>query len=556
MNDSSNANPRPSTWERSTTRRFLRWLFSRRTLRRGFITLVWIVTLAALFYGFVDWRARRAWNAYRQDYEAKNGPLALEAYVPKVIPDESNFANTPFAREWLQPQGNTNFLFSKDTYGKGDFQPWDKKKVPKKYTKSFEDLVAWEQIYNTVQSGKALPKGGVPPGSLDLASRRKAAIGVINGMQEDAKALEELRQASSRPLARYALNYKMDDPVSILLPHLIQIKQTGARLKTRACAELALGQSDKALQDVMLSLYLADTLKDEPFLISYLVRVVEIEIALDTIWEGLAEHQWTDPQLQVLQQRMEGYNMIGDLEQALRAERAFGVRIIDLIKERGLAWYSRIGDAPNIPSPQGLEEFIQNLVSFFVPAGWYDQEKLHYCQGSDQLFQGTMDVKDRQVFPHQVKENNQTWENLNSPGLSDSVNLRDSLRSFFWDHNLISKMLLNSLGNLPVQAASAQTVNQAAIACALERYRIAQSHYPETLRELTKSYMPNIPRDVIDGGPYHYRTLEGDRFILYSVGWNEKDDGGVSGARKYDRTEGDWVWTYPAEPTSSDAAAR
>ncbi|MGO8701526.1 MAG: hypothetical protein ACLQVY_27900 [Limisphaerales bacterium] len=545
MDDTTNDKPRPSTWERSTTRRFLRWLLSGKTLRRGLISLAWIATLTALFYGFVDWRARRAWNAYRHDYEARNGPLALEAFVPKVIPDESNFASTPFAREWVQTQNNTNFLFSKDTYGKGDFQPWDKKKVPKKYTKCFEDLVAWEQVYQTVQSGKALPKGGVPPGPLDLASRRKAAIGVLKGMQEDAKALEELRQASSRPLARYALTYKMDDPASILLPHLICVKEAGGRLQTRACAELALGQSDKALEDVMLSLYLADTLKNEPFLISYLVRVAEIEIALRPIWEGLAEHQWTDPQLQVLQQRMEGYNMIGDLEQALRAERAFGVRMMDLVKERGLAWFTRIGDTPNLPAPQGLEEFMQNLVSFFIPAGWYDQEKLHYCQGFDQLFQGTMDAKGRQVFPQQVKENNEPWQNSSN-----------SLRNALWDHNMISKFFLPSLGKLPVQAAAAQTVSQAAIACALERFRISQGHYPETLQELTNSYMPNMPRDVIGGQPYHYRTLEGGRFILYSVGWNEKDDGGVSGARQYDRTEGDWVWTYPAESASREAAAR
>jgi hypothetical protein len=115
---------------------------------------------------------------------------------------------------------------------------------------------------------------------------------------------------------------------------------------------------------------------------------------------------------------------------------------------------------------------------------------------------------------------------------------------------------LPSLGKLPVQAASAQTVNQAAIACALERYRIAQGHYPETLQERTNSYRPKVPRDVIGGQPYHYRSLEGGRFILYSVGWNEKDDGGVSGAVQYDRTEGDWVWTYPAEPASREAAAR
>jgi len=32
-----------------------------------------------------------------------------------------------------------------------------------------------------------------------------------------------------------------------------------------------------------------------------------------------------------------------------------------------------------------------------------------------------------------------------------------------------------------------------------------------------------------------------DHFILYSIGWNEKDDGGTSGESLFAR-EGDWVW--------------
>ena len=35
------------------------------------------------------------------------------------------------------------------------------------------------------------------------------------------------------------------------------------------------------------------------------------------------------------------------------------------------------------------------------------------------------------------------------------------------------------------------------------------------------------------------------RFVLYSVGWNEKDDGGVPGKTRFDESEGDWVWEYP-----------
>ena len=45
-----------------------------------------------------------------------------------------------------------------------------------------------------------------------------------------------------------------------------------------------------------------------------------------------------------------------------------------------------------------------------------------------------------------------------------------------------------------------------------------------------------------------YRTT--DNFILYSVGWNETDDGGVvvfkqRSSSDVDISQGDWVWQYP-----------
>ena len=46
------------------------------------------------------------------------------------------------------------------------------------------------------------------------------------------------------------------------------------------------------------------------------------------------------------------------------------------------------------------------------------------------------------------------------------------------------------------------------------------------------------------------RTEDG-KFVLYSVGWNEKDDGGIVAMTtgehpRQDIEKGDWVWRYPA----------
>lgn len=67
---------------------------------------------------------------------------------------------------------------------------------------------------------------------------------------------------------------------------------------------------------------------------------------------------------------------------------------------------------------------------------------------------------------------------------------------------------------------------------------------------LSPQFIPAIPRDVINGQPLHYRRTPGGEFVLYSVGWNGRDDGGTlgwthsPGLPRIAQT-GDWVWLFP-----------
>ncbi len=87
------------------------------------------------------------------------------------------------------------------------------------------------------------------------------------------------------------------------------------------------------------------------------------------------------------------------------------------------------------------------------------------------------------------------------------------------------------------------------MACALERYRLAHGNYPETLDALAPQFIAAVPHDIINGQPLHYRRTEDGNFVLYSVGWNEIDDGGkivFSKGGRVDTEKGDWVWRqYP-----------
>ena len=116
---------------------------------------------------------------------------------------------------------------------------------------------------------------------------------------------------------------------------------------------------------------------------------------------------------------------------------------------------------------------------------------------------------------------------------------------------MFAAMLLPAGFGLAEKCAQAQaSVDLARVACALERYRLARGGYPEKLDALTPQFLTQLPHDVINGQPLKYRRTDDGRFVLYSVGWNETDDGGRVGLNskgKHDWGKGDWVWRYPAK---------
>jgi hypothetical protein len=60
------------------------------------------------------------------------------------------------------------------------------------------------------------------------------------------------------------------------------------------------------------------------------------------------------------------------------------------------------------------------------------------------------------------------------------------------------------------------------------------------LETLVPEFIKQLPHDLINGQPLKYHRDDPEHFTIYSIGWDEKDDGGSfvttwSGP-------GDWVW--------------
>ena len=92
----------------------------------------------------------------------------------------------------------------------------------------------------------------------------------------------------------------------------------------------------------------------------------------------------------------------------------------------------------------------------------------------------------------------------------------------------LSKMMLGGSEAAFMKTARVEAIilaSRAGLACRL--YKSRNGGYPERLEDLVPALLPEVPIDPFTGKPLVYRR-EGEGFIVYSLGSNEKDDGGRS----------------------------
>ena len=596
-----------------TLGKLFRWLFSWRSLKRCLLALAVLIALVVTFYAEENWRGKRAWENFRREWEAKGEKFELSAFAPPAVPDEQNFALAPVVvssyagkmNHRIEADGLTpttgrnrmtmgleraNLMFTTNmTIGS-----WQQAKTT--------DLRLWQDYYRTRfitnrwetgmpgmmmdprMRGSPPPRYGIPPpepmpvdtnqteevialatNEFPIAAQSQSpAADVLLALSRCAPAIEELRQAAARPYSRFPLNYQIENPMDLPLPHLGGLKQCAIVLQLRAIAELQAGKSEEALADVQLMLRLAESIRAEPLLISQSLRLAIINLAMQPVWEGLAERRWSEAQMKALNQELQKLDSISDFKLCLRGELARNLGAIEFArKHRGndlgyflyAVWPTTFAnidrlwrDLPALPRPLDRmleivddslpDEFISRCVNHLPPDGWYEQNKVAlakiYLEKLLPSAQPEKHMIDRQAMLKAMAsiEKARATGNLNP-------------------QNCMALMLLPAMSPAAQKMAMINnTIDLANVACALERYHLEHGEYPETLTALSPQYLEKIPPDVVDGQPLHYHRTSNGRFILYSVGWNGQDDGGVVGLNVYGRLDfntGDWVWQYPQQ---------
>ena len=161
------------------------------------IGLAWMAAIIALFYGEENWRARHAWNKYRRELEARGEQLDFRAFIPKPVPDDQDFAATPFVQSSF-PRGGAGY--EGDSYSQAE--PRISGPEKDRGNRHFRDLTAWSTAFAAVRSGdfERRPNKRRPSfqeAQFDLESRAKAAPAVLAELKRTATGSGAIRQSRS-----------------------------------------------------------------------------------------------------------------------------------------------------------------------------------------------------------------------------------------------------------------------------------------------------------------------------------------------------------------------
>jgi hypothetical protein len=514
---------------------FIRWLFCWRNFKRFLFGLACFATLIALFYAEEDWRGKHDWEKFKREWVVKGEHFDFASVIPESVPDDQNFALTPVVAssysyiltrngEKIPGEKRDTRLMNRLDFDLGDVDlktngigNWAKGTT--------SDLKPWQTLYRELATKTNLFE--IP------AQPQSPATDVLLALGKFDPTVEELRQAGLLPESRFPLNYATENPATILIPHLAELKRTALLLQLRAIAELQTDQTEKSLDDVKLMLRLAGSVRTEPFLISHVVRIAILQIALQPVYEGLAERKWSDKQLVALDSALAKFDFLADYGVAIRGERGLDVAGIEYIRRS----HNRFRTLTDLSGER--DGFQMNMAAIALcagPSGWFYQNELHFCQFYNKWYLPVADDKNQRVSLAAVHAaGNKIYPETNhrTPG------------------KLLEAWLLPALNNMVEKFAYVQSsINLARVAIALERYRLTRGEFPVSLDALAPQLMEEIPHDVFNGLPLKYRRINDGQFVLYSIGWNGKDDGGNVAFRKnsenVDINQGDWVWRYPA----------
>lgn len=378
---------------------------------------------------------------------------------------------------------------------------------------------------------------GDQPGQFEIrlmSGRHTSAADYLAWSDQYTPAFDEIREALKRPYALIPGDYSK--PWYTPIPNFVVMRWVAQMQAMRAQCHLLLNQPGEAVDDLTMVRDICHILEHRPdghpiTLVEAMINVAIQGVYVAVVQDGFRLHAWREQDLAAIQKQLEQTDLHVPVFASFEDEEIATVRN----GERPDFMKNIVGDRKIYGQPTTFRDRLQAWAYSFMPRGWA-YENVKVAVELDQKCFQALSRTNEQAFPAAVQQ----IQNETSAVLS---------------RNLLFTMLAsiavpNFTKAFQAYAYNQTLVNQGQIACALERYKLANGSYPDTLDKLTPNFIETFPPDLIGGQPLQYHRTDDGNFLLYSVGWNGKDDGGTityDHQGKEDRNQGDWVWHYPIQ---------
>lgn len=491
----------------------------------GVLTLV---TLGALLYAVENARGWRAWQKERERLARLGEPLSWQELLPPPPAEELNFAAAPIYREIFETADRPrNTEPDATAVGPSSLQGVTRAKIdlsPPGYRKTTPELTVWMRgqgidLEKWAQHFQQPEHPDQVIHRFPASSSDDAAVQVLRALELYEATFRAVEDAASRPPARFPIRY--EEHINVMMPHLDVLRSQVRAVVLRGVCRLRVGQTEAAFADFLLAQRLAQALREEPLLISQLVRSRLQWMALQIVYEGLLTHQWNFDQLTAIDRQLAGLNFLADWKMAIRGERLLaGAALEDLRQGRTSLVLGSSEEMAGVWQ-WGLR---------WIPDGWIWQNMARLSRHSYELAQQGVHTDHLTVDWVAVE---QMETSLTTSGI----------RPYTVFVRLLGPPLLNSLQRVATAQAG---VHLARTATALERHRLQQGQYPGSMEALGGQALWQI--DPFDARPLRYRCDQGRAYLLYSIGPDRSDDGGQPMGASRPGRRGDLLWRVPTLP--------
>lgn len=496
-------------------------IWARDWVRRLTWRTLTLVTLIILLGTWLDHRWARQWQSMKQRLADSGETTDFRRITTEPLPEAKNFCAIPLLKD-----------ISLDTReAEEKRQTIERYCLPKEQEKRLRpdlasgatlgtpvDLEAWGLFLQ----GSAADQTALPSG--------RGAERVMAWAKPGDSFFDELAAGLERPSAQWTPPWKTRELPAVLLsatmPHYQTEMALAKTLRLRTSAAASLGEGARAVDALRIGLRLSEASFEDPFLISLLVGLSQMNGVVNGIWDCAAAQSLDADQWGLLSRELRRIDLEDCLLRAFRGEMTAACNAVDYIKWTGD--FELTGEG-------------RPVRRMGVPGGLLDANAATICRlwldyGIEPLKAGG--------FAALVTA---------KPGLDAEMEALGR-NPYLHADSFLASLMFPAVQKVTLQAVHARClIDMAITVCELERFHAEHGAYPDNLDALGS--VGPLPLDLLAAAPIHYRKLVEGRYRLWCVGLDGKDNGGVRNLDKENPAKtkfhdpdhsGDWVWDYPS----------